>query len=149
MKTEDKEKVSDALSERSKWIKVGLIWVKVRPLTLWQIYEMGTAANEINGDDLREGEKINTIAMLLKHGMDAKAMVDVFCVCAFRKRWKRWLMKHYLKRRLTVEKFSELITILAATFNPNFFLTSIIFLTQTKIMTEPSQTTPLGQSSEE
>lgn len=110
---------------------------------------MGAAANDINGDDLQTAEKINIIALLIKHAKDAQAMQDVFLVCAYRKKWKRWIFRRYVRNHLTVEHFNLLLTIIAATFNANFFLTSIIFLSQTKIMTEPSQTTPLGQSSEE
>lgn len=149
MKKEEKKKVADALSERSKWLRIGLLPIKVRPLTLSQIYDMGVAANDINGDDLQTEDKVNIIAVLMKHSKDAKAMQDVFLVCAFRKKWKRWLFGHYLRNRLTVEHFNLLLAIIATTFNANFFLTSIIFLSQTKIMTEPSPTIPLGQSSEE
>lgn len=149
MKKEEKKKVADALSERSKWLRIGLLPIKVRPLTLSQIYDMGVAANDVNGDDLQTEDKVNIIAVLMKHAKDAKAMQDVFLVCAFRKRWKRWLFGRYLRNHLTVEHFNILLTIIATTFNANFFLTSIIFLSQTKIMTEPSPTTPHGQSSEE
>lgn len=110
---------------------------------------MGAAANDIDGSDLQSDDKVNLIAVLLKHAKDAKAMQNVFLVCAYRKRWKRWLFGWYIKSRLTVEHFNRLLSMIATTFNANFFLTSIIFLSQTKIMTEPSQTTPLGQSSEE
>lgn len=110
---------------------------------------MGEAASEINGDDLKQVEKINMIAALINHAKDARALQDVFLVCAFRKKWKRWLFGRYIRNRLNIEHINQLITIIATTFNINFFLTSIIFLTQTKIMTEPSQMTALGQSSEE
>lgn len=149
MNKQDKEKIANALSERSKWIRVGLIPIKIRPLTLSQIYDMGAAANDVNGDDLQTEDKVNIIAVLMKHAKDAKAMQDVFLVCAFRKKWKRWFFGRYLRNRLTVEHFNILLTIIATTFNANFFLTSIIFLSQTKIVTEPNPTTPLGQSSEE
>lgn len=149
MEKEKKQKVANALAERSHWIRVGWMHIRIKPLTLAQIYDMGAAANDINGDDLQSADKVNIIALLMKHAKDAKAMQDVFLVCAYRKKWKRWLFGKYLKSRLTVEHFNKLLATIATTFNANFFLTSIIFLSQTKIMTEPSQTTPLGQSSEE
>lgn len=149
MDKEDKKKVADTLSERSKWMRVGLMPIKIKPLTLSQIYDMGAAGNDVNGDDLQTDEKVNIIGVLMKHAKDAKAMQDIFLVCAFRKKWKRWLFGHYLRSRLTVKHFNILLSIIATTFNANFFLTSIIFLSQTKIITNPSQTTPHGQSSEE
>lgn len=149
MKKEEKRRVANALSERTKWLRVGWMHIRIRPLTLSQIYDMGAAANDINADDLKEADKVNIIAVIIKHAKDAKAMQDVFLVCAYRKKWKRWLFGRYLRNRLTVEHFNNLLKIIASTFNANFFLTSIIFLSQTKIMTEPNQTTAHGQSSEE
>lgn len=146
MKKIDKEKVAEILSEKSHFIRVGLLPIKIKPLTLAQIYDMGTAANNVKSDDLQKEDKVNIFAVLMRHAKDAKAMQDVFVVCAFRKRWKRWLLGRYLRNRLTVEDFNRLLSIIAVTFNANFFLTSIIFLSQTKIITEPSETTALGQS---
>lgn len=149
MKKEEKKKVANALSERSHWIRVGWMHIRIKPLTLSQIYDMGAAANDINADDLQHMDKVNIIAVLVKHAKDAKALQDVFLVCSYRKKWKRWLFGRYIRNRLTVEHFNRLLTTIAQTFNANFFLTSIIFLSQTKIMTEPSPTTARGQSSEE
>lgn len=148
MKQEEKQKVANALSESSAKMKIGLLNILIRPLTLAQIFEMGAAANNIRSDDLQQMDKVNIIAVLMMHYKDAQAMQQVFLICAYRKKWKRWLFGKYIKPRLSVEHFSKLLTIIASTFNANFFLTSIIFLSQTKIMTEPSQTTAHGQSSE-
>lgn len=148
MQKEEKEKVANTLAERSNWIKVSWMCIRIKPLTLSQIYDMGAAASEINSNDLQVTDKVNIIALLMKHAKDAKALQDVFLVCAYRKKWKRSLFGKWLRNKLTVEHFNRLLAIIAATFNANFFLTSIIFLSQTKIMTEPSQTIPLGQSSE-
>lgn len=149
MRKDEKRKVANALSERGTWIRVGWLFIHFRPLTLSQIYDMGAAANDIDGSDLQTDDKVNLIAVLLKHSKDAQAMQNVFLVCAFRKSWKRWLFGRYIKNRLTIEHFNRLLTTIATTFNANFFLTSIIFLSQTKIMTEPNQTTAHGQSLEE
>lgn len=148
MEQEEKKKVADVLAERSSWIRVGWMHILIKPLTLSQIYDMGAAANDIDGSDLQSSDKFNVIAMMMKHAKDARALQDVFLVCAYRKKWKRWLLGRYVRNRLKIEHINHLITIIATTFNANFFLTSIIFLSQTKIMTEPSQTTALGQSSE-
>lgn len=149
MEKKDKQRVADTLSEKIRFIRVGWLWFRVKPLSLWQIYEMGAASNDMTSDDLKEDGKMNMLAVMLKHSNDAKVMAEVFLICAMRSRWKRWLLRRYIRKRLTVEKFQELITIIMGSFSPNFFLTSIIFLTQTKIMTDPSQTTHLGQSSAE
>ena len=147
MNTEDKQKVADVLSEKPMPIRVGLFVFKMRPLTLAQIYEMGAAANDINASDLEDPEKrVRVMAALINHHRDAKAMERIFIICLFRKRWKRWLFGRYIARRLTMDKFQQLLTYVTTSFNANFFLTSIIFLRQATTMTEPSQTTAPGQS---
>lgn len=149
MEKTNKEKIAETLSEKSKIIRIGILPIMIKPLTLAQIYDMGAAANDVKSEDLQKEEKVNIFAVLMRHAKDAKAMQDVFIICAFRKKWKRWLFGRYLRNRLTVEDFKKLLGIIAITFNANFFLTSIIFLSQTKIITEPNETIAHGQSLEE
>lgn len=149
MKTEEKKRVSDALSEEGHKIKVGALTFRLKPLTLAQIYEMGAVANDIDAKDLQEKERIRVIAELIAHHEDAKAMIDVFIICLFRKKWKRWLYRSYITHRLTAPIFQEAMNSITQSFDANFFLTSIIFLSQTVAITEPSPTTVHGQWSEE
>ena len=65
------------------------------------------------------------------------------------KRRKRWIFRRYILKRLTVRHFQKVMEIITNAYTANFFLTSIIFLHQTKPMTEPKQTTPRGQQWEE
>lgn len=150
MKTEEKQHVADVLAEKPALIRVGLFLFKLRPLTLGQIYEMGAAANDINADDLEDSgdqvKRVRIMAALINHHKDAKAMERIFVICLFRKRWKRLLFGRYVAKRLTMDKFQQLVTYISTSFNANFFLTSIIFLRQATTMTEPSQTTALGPS---
>lgn len=148
MKTADKDKVAKTLREASTKIKVGWFHFKVRPLTLMQIYEMGIFANDIPETTWKEGDKVNLIQKLFERSNDARLLCEIFIVCAFRKRWARKLWGKYIRRHLDIISFNELIKFISGSFNANFFLTSITFLTQTKIMTEPT-TTRHGQSSEE
>lgn len=148
MKTQEKEKVVQTLRESTFKIKVGKFTFRISPLTLMQIYEMGVFANEIKEATWKEGEKINIIHNLIERNNDARLMCEVFIVCAFRKKWARKLWGSYIRRHLDITAFNMLVTFISSSFNANFFLTSIIFLTKTKIMTEP-QTTPHGQSLEQ
>lgn len=148
MKTEDKEKVAKALCEAAIHIKVGRLSFKVKPLTLMQIYEMGVFANDMPKPSWHGGDKINIIQKMFERNEDARLMCEIFIVCAFRKKKWRWLWGKYIRKHLDIIAFNELIKFISGSFNANFFLTSITFLTQTKIMTEP-RTTPLGQQSEE
>ena len=113
-----------------------------------QIYEMGVFANEIPETTWKEGDKVNLIQKLFERSNDARLLCEIFIVCAFRKKWARKLWGKYIRRHLDIISFNELIKFISGSFNANFFLTSITFLTQTKIMTEPT-TTRLGQQSEE
>ena len=148
MKTSDKEKVAKTLSEASVKIKVGKFRFKVKPLTFMQIYEMGVFGNAIKEPTWKEGDMMNIIPLLFAHGNDARLMCEIFIICAFRKTWKRRLWRRYITKRLNVNAFNDLIQFISHSFNVNFFLTSITFLSQTIAMTEPT-TTRRGQSSEE
>lgn len=147
MKTSDKEKIAKTLAEASVKIKVGKFRFRVKPLTFMQIYEMGVFGNSIKEYKLNEGEKINIIPILFQHAETARLMSEIFIVCAFRKKWARKIWGRYIRKHLEIFAFNELIKFISGSFNVNFFLTSITFLTQTRIMTEP-KTTPHGQQSE-
>lgn len=148
MKTSDKEKVARTLREASIKIKVGKFRFNIKPLTLMQIYEMGVYANDIKEATWNEGETINIIHTLFERNNDARLMCKIFTICAFRKKCARKLWGKYIQNHLDITAFNMLVTFISSSFNANFFLTSIIFLTKTKIMTEPKMT-PHGQSSEE
>lgn len=149
MKTEDKKKVVNALTEHSTWMRIGWLPIRLRPLTLAQIYEMGVYTNEMDAEGLEEGKKFNVAAEMLSRYQSAQLMQEVFLVCAYRKHWMRRLFRRYILNRLTIRGFQKVLEIITDGYAANFFLTSIIFLHQTKPMTEPSQTTHHGQQSEE
>lgn len=148
MKTVDKEKIKDTLLEQSVKIKIGWRTFHLRPLTLAQIWEMGVFANDMKSADWNATDKVNVIHELFKHAKDARLMCEIFIVCAFRNKFWRKIWGAYIRKRLTVIHFNELLRFIGSSFNANFFLTSITFLSQTKIMTEPT-TTARGQQSEE
>lgn len=147
MKTNDKKRTAETLKEQPVKIKVGWITFKVKPLTLMQIYEMSVFANDIKQPTWSDGDKVNIIGETMAHGNDARLMCEVFIVCAFRKTWKRFLWRHYIRKHLDIYAFNGLVKFISQSFNANFFLTSITFLTQAIVMTEP-RTTPPGQQSE-
>ena len=149
MTAEQKKKTADALTERSVWVRIGWLLIRMRPLTLAQIYEMGEYVDGLQVEGLDIKGKINLAAEMLSRYKSASLMQEVFLVVAYRRRWKRRLFRHYILKRLTVRIFKKALDVITDAFSANFFLTSIIFLRQTKTITEPSPTTPLGQQSEE
>lgn len=148
MTKEDKKKVAATLLEKATTIKVGLLRIKVKPLTLGQIFEMGEYSHDIKELHLETVKKMNVMQILLAHTEDAKAMCEIFIICAFRNHWARKVFGGYIRHHLTIMHFNDLVKYISMSFNANFFLTSISFLSQTKIMTEPT-TTARGQQSEE
>ena len=144
MKTSDKEKIAKTLAEASVKIKVGMFYFRVKPLTFMQIYEMGVFGNAIKKPTWKEDDKLNIIPFLFEHSETAHVMSEIFIVCAFRKKWARKIWGRYIRKHLDIMAFNELVKFIGGSFNTNFFLTSITFLTQMKIMTEP-KTTPRGQ----
>ncbi len=145
MDANDKKKVAETLTERSMWMRVGWLPIRLRPLTLGQIYEMGEFVDGMEAEGLDAKEKFNVVAEMLARYKSAPLMQETFLVCAYRRRWARRLFRGYILGRLTVRKFQKALSIITDSYSANFFLTSIIFLHQTKPMTEPKQTTPLGQ----
>lgn len=148
MKTEEKKQTADILLETSAKIKVGLFTFTIAPLTLAQIWEMSVYANDITTPEWQDGDKVNILHELFKHGNDAKLMCEIFLVCVFRKKFWRKIWGGYIRHRLNITQFNLLVRYISVSFNANFFLTSITFLSQTKRITEPT-TTVHGQQSEE
>lgn len=149
MNREEKKVTASTLIEKAQWFRIGWMYFRFRPLTLGQIYEMGPYVEDIQGDNLSPDNKVNIVAEMLSRSSSARAMQKIFLICLFRNRWCRVLFGRYIKKRLTVRMFNSLTQSLAMSLAANFFLTSIIFLHQTKKMTEPNPTTAHGQSSEE
>lgn len=149
MNSEEKKRTADTVEERSVWILIGLLPIRLRPLTLGQIYEMGQFACDMEASGLDLKARIVASAEMLARWKSARLMQEVFLVCAFRRHWKRRLFRRYVLNRLTVGKFQRAVAMITDSFTANFFLTSIIFLSQTNMMSEPNPTTRHGQQSGE
>ena len=145
MKSEEKREVANTLSEKGIWIRIGFLPFRLRPITLAQIYEMGAIANDINADGLEEKKKIKILAETIAHYNDSRIMSKVFIICLFRSLLMRFLFGWYIRHNLTMREYEKLITFESTSFNINFFLTSIIFLKKTTMMTNPNPTTAHGQ----
>ena len=145
METADKERVHSTLTEKPVKIKVGKLTFKLRPLTLAQIYEIGAIGNELSNDDLGSKDKVKVLAEVIAHYKDAKVMQDMFIAALLPGKIKRFLFKRYVLKRLTVTVFNEFVAYVSRSLDVNFFLTSIIILRKTVEITNPSETTALGQ----
>ena len=133
------------MTEKPVKIKVGKLTFKLRPLTLAQIYEIGAIGNELSDDDLGSKDKVKVLAEVIAHYKDAKVMQDMFIAALLPGKIKRFLFKRYVLKRLTVTVFNEFVAYVSRSLDVNFFLTSIIILRKTVEITNPSETTALGQ----
>lgn len=149
MKTEEKKRTEEVLTEKSTWLRICFLFFRLRPLTLAQIYQMGKHCNEIDCEGVSLHKRINIVATMFAKYENIPFMQDVFLVCLFRTRFMRFLFKHYLIHRLTMAHFKKMVDYITKSYDANFFLTSIIFLKQMNMISEPNPTTALGQSSEE
>ena len=149
MKKEDKKLTADTLTERSHWMRIGILPIRLRPLTLAQIYEMGEYIASMDSEGLKIKGIFNAAAEMLSKYKNVPLMQETFLVTAYRRRWMRRLTRHYILHRLTIKHFQKALEVIMSAYTANFFLTSIIFLRQTKPITEPRQTTAHGQQSEE
>lgn len=151
MKATDKKKTADALTESSSWMRIGWLPIRLRPLTFGQIYEMGEFVENLQAEglDLNNDKRFNIVAEMLARYESAPLMQEAFMIAAYRRRWARKLFRNYILKRLTIRKFQPVLGVITDSYAANFFLTSIIFLHQTKPITEPKPTTHLGPSLEE
>ncbi|MCF2559471.1 hypothetical protein I6E23_05815 [Prevotella brevis] len=150
MKATDKKKTADAITEHSTWMRIGWLPIRLRPLTLGQIYEMGEFVENLQAEglDLNNDKRFNLVAEMLSRYKSAPLMQDAFMIAAYRRCWARKLFRKYILQRLTIRKFQPVLEMITDSYAANFFLTSIIFLHQTKPITEPKPTTHLGPSLE-
>ena len=149
MTPEEKKKTANVLMEKSVWVRIGWLFIKIKPLTLGQIYEMGEFTCQMEDKGLELNQRVMVVAEMLLRYKNAKWMQEVFLVAAFRKQWKRRLFRKYILNRLTMSIFEKAMEVITNAFTANFFLTSIIFLRQTNQISEPNSTTAHGQQSEE
>lgn len=148
MDSSEKERTHLMVSERGKWFRVGLLFFKVKPITLGQIYELGSFVEKLDAEGL-DGKRLRLYAEVFSRYDNALLMQHIYLITAFRSNWKRLLFGWYIKKRLTLEKYAEMLDFMFENLDANFFLTSIISLKRTTRMTEPRSTTARGQSSEE
>lgn len=125
------------MSETGKWFRIGLLWFKVRHLTLAQIHDMGKYIEGLHAECL-DGKRLRVYAEVFARYDDARLMQDICISCIFRSQWMRFLFGWYIRRKLTLTKYQELLEYVLEGLDANFFLTSIISLKRTAKLTEPS-----------
>lgn len=141
---------SDTLSEKPRLIRFGFLFFTMKPLTLAQIWEIGSVLETqeikpINGD-------VNVMAEMLERVENIKAAQEIAVIMLFRSRWKRKLFGWFVKSRLTMGRYQQMMEYYLMTLRAAFFLICLTSLKGIKEVTKKTNTaeaTALGDSSEE
>lgn len=119
------------MGEIGKIIRVGILPIYARPLTLLQVQEIGEEMQNVEVD-LESKDYQSLSAYVLTHPDDAKAMNNAVIKALFRKRWQRRLFGKYVLNHLTSGVYKEVYASIQASFDYNFFMIGLIFLQGTK-----------------
>ena len=141
------QKTADVITEKPKYMRFGLLYFVLRPMTMAQIYEVGALVEKTEGIDL-QGE-FNPIVEMLSRYRDVDTCSKVATIMLFRSRLMRTLFGRYVRHHMTMNRYKEIIEFGAITFQAGFFLTSFSFLRGTKEttkMTNTAEVTALGDS---
>lgn len=143
-KKENKE-VTDTMAERVTLMRIGLLPILARPLTLLQIEEMAELARQM---DEADGDYDGTMtSYTFSHGKDAGLLNRAIVVSLFRKRIWRALFGGYVMKRMDSGTMERCVKRIRETFDFGFFLTSIIFLKgMRRTEKEKTEATALGDS---
>lgn len=132
---EDNGKVKDTLLEKGFKMRFGILPIRVKPLTLAQVQEIGALAGGLgtNDDELKEMQFADGLSDLAKYG---DLINDICLIILFRSQRKRGLLGNFIKKRLTSDHYKKLIGWLYQTFDFGFFLTSLVFMRGIKTKTK-------------
>lgn len=140
-------KVTDTLSEKSGFMFVGMLPIRIRPITLYQVEEMGELAEEMSVYDENEIEKSELISSYtFSRKNDVKTLLDVIIVSLFRRRICRFLFGLYVKKRIDSELMKICVLRIKDTFDFAFFFNASIFLRGMKKQKTEEEITALGDS---
>lgn len=136
-------RVADALHERGRWVRVGLLPVYMRPVTYGQIIDMRVFLSDL--EPFSVPDKNNLFRSVFAHTELLEVKMNVVVVAMFRKHWMRKLLGGYVRRRITDGVFKRVEEFLSDCIDPVFFCVSTIFLAG---MRDPkmSEDTTLGES---
>lgn len=127
------DKVHSTMTERPLLIRVGLLFFIARPLTLAQLWRVGSIVAKM--PDLNLEGKFNPMAKVLERPDDFRICTEVFIALLFRSRLSQRLFGWYIRRNLTSHQYAKLLMYTTQSFDAGFFLTSLTFLRGMKTVT--------------
>lgn len=139
--------VTNTLAERSRIMFIGLLPIRVRPLTLCQVEEIGEMSEDMKGcdDDTDVSDEILS-AYTFKRPHDVEMMLDIIVVSLFRRRIFRLLFGRYVKKKIDSKLMKICVSRIKETFDFAFFLSASIFLKGMRKQKKEEETTAHGDS---
>lgn len=130
---DNEKKTSEVITEKGIWVMFGCIPVRIKPLTLSQIWEIGEIVSkceivELNG-------KFNAIEKMLSYHDELKRLQEIVIKAVFRGSVARFLFGRYIKGKTTMNVYKQVIAFCAQSFDAPFFFQSMNFLRGSKEVT--------------
>lgn len=122
----NEHRTTETLSERSEVVRIGLLPIISKPLTLLQVQELGEIAEQMGEDDPDPDQLLSDYAF--HNSRAAKLLSDAIVVSLFRRRLSRWLFGGYVRRHLNSNAMRRCMARIRGTFDFGFFFNSTIFL---------------------
>lgn len=138
--------ISRTINEYGQWVRIGWIPFHMRPVTYGQIVEISACVSTMDG--ISEEDTGTQLGVAMRHGADAEAVARIASIMIFRSRLLRFFFRRYIRNHITTSKVSTMLKYLYKSIDPDFFLTTIIFLKGIN-QTKPTKTTAPLQSSQE
>ncbi len=117
---------TDALSEKSSFVMVGMLPIVVKPLTVLQVQRIGEIAEAMGEYEETDDDLLTRYAF--RNNREAGLLADAVVVSLFRSRINRFLFGGYVKRHLDSKTLRKCVTIMRDNFDFRFFFQGTVFL---------------------
>ena len=126
MNNNEKRSTAGAITEKPILVFFGMIPFFVRPMTMAQIWQIGEKIGDIDEIEI-EGE-FNPYQKVFSMFKDVKSANEITPIIVFRSRVMRKIFGGFIRKRMTMKKYNELLQYASLSFDASFFLQSITFL---------------------
>ena len=133
LKMDNDKKTSEVIKEKGIWVMFGCIPIRIKPLTLSQIWEIGEIVSKCEVVELNG--KFNAIEKMLSYHEELKHLQEIVIKAVFRGSVARFLFGRYIKHKTTMNVYKQVVAFCAQSFDAPFFFQSMTFLRGAKEVT--------------
>ena len=120
MNNNEGKSTAGAITEKPIFVFFGMIPFLVRPMTLAQIWQIGEKIGDIEEINI-EGE-FNPYQKVFSMFKDVKNANEITPIIVFRSRLMRRIFGRFIRKRMTMKKYNELLQYASLSFDASFFL---------------------------